>query len=107
LIYLFESRISYNSIPCLALAVATKNVCWGLNVHEWYEPSNDSATTIDGWSCSPDDEFERKSYKWIWPSSVATMNTLSCWGWIDKQLIGDDSRNTSTNSSEWLTFDPL
>jgi hypothetical protein len=94
-------------MPCRALAVATKHVCCGWNVQEWNEPSNDSATTIDGWSCSAADEAERKSYKWTWPSSVPAMNTSFCWGWIDKELIGDDSRNTSTNSSEWLPFDPL
>ncbi len=33
-IYLLHSRISYNSIPCRAFAVATKFVCCGLNVHE-------------------------------------------------------------------------
>ena len=104
--YLLHSRTSYNSIPCRAFAVATKFVCCGWNVHEWNEPSNDSATTSVGWSCSPADDAERKSYKWIWPSSVAAMKISLCCGWTDKQLIGDDSRKTSTNSSEGFPLNP-
>lgn len=38
----------------------------------------------------------------MYPSSVAAINVWVTSGWTARQSIGEDSRKTSTNSSEWL-----